>query len=148
LTRGETGPVGPRRTAAAHGPPLCQIFERGGLKCACRPRDLGGNSCSCFAPPEPCAIPKHGMIHLIHAASPPSRGSRSPAIIRGRTGDRLSIRPTPGPTKAGHPAVRGIGPDDTAGSLYFDKISPARVSGAGRGRRSRRFRSRDREHPR
>ena len=86
-----------------------------------------------FAPPEFCAIPKHGMIQFHPSLLPLHRGASSIpwAIIRGRTETGLSIfRPTPGLDEG--PVILQkrvvIGPDDTAGSLYFDKIFPLGVS--------------------
>jgi methionyl-tRNA formyltransferase len=85
-----------------------------------------------FAPPEFCAIPKHGMIQFHPSLLPLHRGPSSIpwAIIRGRTETGLSIfRPTPG-LDEGPVILRkrvSIGPDDTAGSLYFDKIFPLGV---------------------
>src|SRR6266699_4298819 len=86
-----------------------------------------------FAPPEFCAIPKHGMIQFHPSLLPLHRGPASIpwAIIRGRTETGLSIfRPTPGLDEG--PVILqkrvAIGPDDTAGSLYFDKIFPLGVS--------------------
>ena len=86
-----------------------------------------------FAPPEFCAIPKHGMIQFHPSLLPLHRGASSIpwAIIRGRTETGLSIfRPTPGLDEG--PVILqkrvAIGPDDTAGSLYFDKIFPLGVS--------------------
>jgi methionyl-tRNA formyltransferase len=85
-----------------------------------------------FAPPEFCAIPKHGMIQFHPSLLPLHRGPSSIpwAIIRGRSETGLSIfRPTPG-LDEGPVILRKrvpIGPDDTAGSLYFDKIFPLGV---------------------
>jgi methionyl-tRNA formyltransferase len=85
-----------------------------------------------FAPPEFCAIPKHGMIQFHPSLLPLHRGPSSIpwAIIRGRSETGLSIfRPTPG-LDEGPVILRkrvAIGPDDTAGSLYFDKIFPLGV---------------------
>src|SRR5437660_9723496 len=86
-----------------------------------------------FAPPEFCVIPKHGMIQFHPSLLPLHRGASSIpwAIIRGRTETGLSIfRPTPGLDEG--PVILqkrvAIGPDDTAGSLYFDKIFPLGVS--------------------
>src|SRR5215471_16082758 len=86
-----------------------------------------------FAPPEFCAIPKHGMIQFHPSLLPLHRGPSSIpwAIIRGRSETGLSIfRPTPGLDEG--PVVLQkrvpIGPDDTAGSLYFDTIFPLGVS--------------------
>src|SRR5437588_3835339 len=85
-----------------------------------------------FAPPEFCAIPKHGMIQFHPSLLPLHRGPSSIpwAIIRGRSETGLSIfRPTPGLDEG--PVVLQkrvpIGPDETAGSLYFDKIFPLGV---------------------
>ena len=85
-----------------------------------------------YAPPEFCAIPKHGMIQFHPSLLPLHRGPSSIpwAIIRGRSETGLSIfRPTPGLDEG--PVVLQkrvpIGPDDTAGSLYFDKIFPLGV---------------------
>ncbi|HJU20401.1 MAG TPA: methionyl-tRNA formyltransferase [Stellaceae bacterium] len=85
-----------------------------------------------FAPPEFCAIPTHGMIQFHPSLLPLHRGPSSIpwAIIRGRTETGLSIfRPTPGLDEG--PVILQkrvpIGPDDTAGSLYFDKIFPLGV---------------------
>jgi methionyl-tRNA formyltransferase len=85
-----------------------------------------------FAPPEFCAIPKNGMIQFHPSLLPLHRGPSSIpwAIIRGRSETGLSIfRPTPGLDEG--PVILQkrvpIGPDDTAGSLYFDKIFPLGV---------------------
>ena len=85
-----------------------------------------------FAPPQFCAIPKHGMIQFHPSLLPLHRGPSSIpwAIIRGRSETGLSIfRPTPGLDEG--PVILqkrvAIGPDDTAGSLYFDKIFPLGV---------------------
>jgi methionyl-tRNA formyltransferase len=85
-----------------------------------------------FAPPEFCAIPKHGMIQFHPSLLPLHRGPASIpwAIIRGRKETGLTIfRPTPGLDEG--PVILQkrvpIGPDDTAASLYFDKIFPLGV---------------------
>jgi methionyl-tRNA formyltransferase len=85
-----------------------------------------------FAPPEFCAIPKHGMIQFHPSLLPLHRGAASIpwAIIRGRTETGLTIfRPTPGLDEG--PVILqkrvAIGPSDTAASLYFDKIFPLGV---------------------
>jgi methionyl-tRNA formyltransferase len=82
-----------------------------------------------FAPPEFCAIPKHGMIQFHPSLLPLHRGPAAIpwAIIRGRKETGLTIfRPTPGLDEG--PVILQkrvtIGPDDTAASLYFDKIFP------------------------
>src|SRR5215475_10054723 len=85
-----------------------------------------------FAPPEFCAVPKHGMIQFHPSLLPLHRGPSSIpwAIIRGRSETGLTIfRPTAG-LDEGPVILRKrvpIGPDDTAGSLYFDKIFPLGV---------------------
>jgi methionyl-tRNA formyltransferase len=85
-----------------------------------------------FAPPDFCAIPRHGMIQFHPSLLPLHRGPSSIpwAIIRGRNETGLSIfRPTPGLDEG--PVILqkrvSIAPDDTAGSLYFDKIFPMGV---------------------
>lgn len=85
-----------------------------------------------FAPPEFCAIPRNGMIQFHPSLLPLHRGPSSIpwAIIRGRSETGLSIfRPTPGLDEG--PVVLQkrvpISADDTAGSLYFDKIFPLGV---------------------
>ena len=85
-----------------------------------------------FAPPEFCAIPKHGMIQFHPSLLPLHRGPAAIpwAIIRGRSETGLTIfRPTPGLDEG--PVILQkrveIGPDDTAASLYFDKIFPLGV---------------------
>src|SRR5437764_15304135 len=82
-----------------------------------------------FAPPEFCAIPKHGMIQFHPSLLPLHRGPAAIpwAIIRGRSETGLTIfRPTPGLDEG--PIILQkripIGPNDTAASLYFDKIFP------------------------
>ena len=71
-----------------------------------------------FAPPEFCAIPKHGMIQFHPSLLPLHRGPASIpwAIIRGRSETGLTIfRPTPGLDEG--PVILQkrveIGPDDT-----------------------------------
>jgi methionyl-tRNA formyltransferase len=85
-----------------------------------------------FAPPEFCVIPKHGMIQFHPSLLPLHRGPAAIpwAIIRGRSETGLTIfRPTPGLDEG--PVILqkrvAIGPDDTAASLYFDKIFPLGV---------------------
>jgi len=85
-----------------------------------------------FAPPEFCAVPKHGMIQFHPSLLPLHRGPASIpwAIIRGRKETGLTIfRPTPGLDEG--PVIlqkrTAIGSDDTAASLYFDKIFPLGV---------------------
>jgi methionyl-tRNA formyltransferase len=85
-----------------------------------------------FAPPEFCAIPKHGMIQFHPSLLPLHRGPAAIpwAIIRGRKETGLTIfRPTPGLDEG--PMILQkrvtIGADDTAALLYFDKIFPLGV---------------------
>jgi methionyl-tRNA formyltransferase len=85
-----------------------------------------------FAPPEFCAIPKHGMIQFHPSLLPLHRGPAAIpwAIIRGRSETGLTIfRPTPGLDEG--PVILQkrveIGPNDTSASLYFDKIFPLGV---------------------
>src|SRR5260370_13428425 len=86
-----------------------------------------------FAPPEFCAIPKRGMIQFHPSLLPLHRGPASIpwAIIRGRSETGLTIfRPTPGLDEG--PVILqkrvALGPNDTAASLYFDKIFPLGVA--------------------
>jgi methionyl-tRNA formyltransferase len=85
-----------------------------------------------FAPPEFCAIPKHGMIQFHPSLLPLHRGPAAIpwAIIRGRSETGLTVfRPTPGLDEG--PVILQkrvpVGPNDTAASLYFDKIFPLGV---------------------
>src|ERR1700680_4529849 len=85
-----------------------------------------------FAPPEFCAIPRHGMIQFHPSLLPLHRGPASIpwAIIRGRHETGLTIfRPTLGLDEG--PVILqkrcAIGPNATAASLYFDKIFPLGV---------------------
>src|SRR4051812_44816598 len=85
-----------------------------------------------FAPPEFCVIPKHGMIQFHPSILPLHRGPAAIpwAIIRGRSETGLTIfRPTPGLDEG--PIILQkrvpIGPNDTAASLYFDKVFPLGV---------------------
>jgi methionyl-tRNA formyltransferase len=86
-----------------------------------------------FAPPEFCAIPKDGMIQFHPSLLPLHRGPSaiSWAILRGESETGISIfRPTPGLDEG--PVILQkrvpIDPDDTAASLYFDKIFPQGVA--------------------
>src|SRR5712691_7912769 len=86
-----------------------------------------------FAPPEFCAIPKHGMIQFHPSLLPLHRGPSSInwPIMMGRKTTGLTIfRPNDGLDEG--PVVLqkefAIGPDDTLGSVYFDKIFPAGVA--------------------
>ena len=85
-----------------------------------------------LAPPQFCSIPKHGMIQFHPSLLPLHRGPAAIpwAIIRGRGETGLTIfRPTPGLDEG--PVILQkrvpIGPNDTAASLYFDKIFPLGV---------------------
>ena len=85
-----------------------------------------------FAPPQFCSIPKHGMIQFHPSLLPLHRGPAAIpwAIIRGRSETGLTIfRPTPGLDEG--PVILQkrvpIGANDTAASLYFDKIFPLGV---------------------
>jgi len=105
-----------------------------------------------FAPPEFCAIPKHGMIQFHPSLLPLHRGASSIpwAIIRGRTETGLSIfRPTPGARRrARHPAKAR--PDRTRRhrrvALFRQDLS-ARGLGIAGSRRSRGLGPRHRKHP-
>jgi methionyl-tRNA formyltransferase len=85
-----------------------------------------------FAPPEFTAVPKHGMIQYHPSLLPHYRGPSSInwPIIQGRTETGLSIfRPTEGLDEG--PVIlqkrTPIGPDDTLGSVYFDRLYPLGV---------------------
>jgi methionyl-tRNA formyltransferase len=82
-----------------------------------------------FAPHSFCAIPRHGTIQYHPSLLPLHRGPSSInwPIIQGRSKTGLSIfRPTDGLDEG--PVILqkeiAIGPDDTVGSLYFDKLFP------------------------
>jgi methionyl-tRNA formyltransferase len=85
-----------------------------------------------FAPQPFVAIPKHGMIQFHPSLLPLHRGPSSInwAIIQGRSTTGLTIfRPTDG-LDEGAVILRKeveIGPDDTLGSVYFDRIFPLGV---------------------
>jgi methionyl-tRNA formyltransferase len=86
-----------------------------------------------FAPPEFCALPRHGMIQFHPSLLPLHRGPSAInwAVIRGLAETGLTIfRPTPGLDEG--PIILQqrvpIDPDDTTGSLYFDKIFPLGVA--------------------
>ena len=85
-----------------------------------------------FVPQSFCAIPKHGTIQYHPSLLPLHRGPSSInwPIIKGHAKTGLSIfRPTDGLDEG--PIVLqkevAIGPDDTLGSLYFDKLFPLGV---------------------
>jgi methionyl-tRNA formyltransferase len=86
-----------------------------------------------FVPQAFCTIPKHGTIQFHPSLLPEHRGPSSInwAIIQGRRRTGLSIfRPVDGLDEG--PVVLQkeveIGPDDTVGSVYFDRIFPLGVS--------------------
>jgi methionyl-tRNA formyltransferase len=82
-----------------------------------------------FAPQEFCAIPRHGMIQYHPSLLPKYRGPSSInwPIIHGDTRTGLTIfRPSDGLDEG--PVIlqkeTPIGPDDTLGSVYFDRLFP------------------------
>lgn len=86
-----------------------------------------------FVPQEFTRIPRHGMIQYHPSLLPRYRGPSSInwPIIRGDTRTGLTIfRPTDGLDEG--PVVlqkeTGIGPDDTLGSVYFDRLFPMGVA--------------------
>ncbi len=85
-----------------------------------------------FAPHDFVSIPRHGMIQFHPSLLPRHRGPSSInwPIIRGDTVTGLSVfRPTDGLDEG--PVIlqktTPIGPDDTLGSVYFDRLFPAGV---------------------
>jgi len=85
-----------------------------------------------FAPQPFVTVPKHGMIQFHPSLLPLHRGPSSInwAIIQGRSETGLSIfRPTDGLDEGAVILQKTvpIGPDDTLGSVYFDKIFPAGI---------------------
>jgi len=87
-----------------------------------------------FAPQAFVSIPKHGTIQFHPSLLPLHRGPSSInwPIMMGRAKTGLTIfRPTEGLDEG--PIILqkevDIGPDDTLGSVYFDKIFPLGVSG-------------------
>ncbi|MGB5080116.1 MAG: methionyl-tRNA formyltransferase [Burkholderiales bacterium] len=85
-----------------------------------------------FAPQEFVKIPKHGTIQYHPSLLPKYRGPSSInwPIVRGDTKTGLSIfRPTDGLDEG--PVIlqkeTPIGPDDTIGSVYFDRLFPMGV---------------------
>jgi methionyl-tRNA formyltransferase len=85
-----------------------------------------------FAPQPFVAIPKHGMIQFHPSLLPLHRGPSSInwAIIQGRRKTGLTIfRPTDGLDEGAVVLQKevDIGPDDTLGSVYFDRIFPLGV---------------------
>jgi methionyl-tRNA formyltransferase len=85
-----------------------------------------------FVPQEFVAIPRHGMIQYHPSLLPRYRGPSSInwPIIRGETRTGLSIfRPTDGLDEGPVLLQREvpIGPDDTLGSVYFERLFPMGV---------------------
>ena len=86
-----------------------------------------------IVPPAFCAVPRHGTIQFHPSLLPHHRGPSSInwPIILGRSRTGLSIfRPVAGLDEGPVILQREveIGPDDTVGSLYFDKIFPLGVA--------------------
>src|SRR5450755_1754610 len=86
-----------------------------------------------FVPQEFATIPRHGMIQYHPSLLPRYRGPSSInwPIIRGDTRTGLSIfRPTDGLDEG--PIIlqkdTQIGPDDTLGSVYFDRLFPMGIA--------------------
>jgi methionyl-tRNA formyltransferase len=85
-----------------------------------------------FAPQAFVTVPKHGMIQFHPSLLPLHRGPSSInwAIIQGRSQTGLTIfRPNDG-LDEGEVILQkevAIGPDDTLGSVYFDRIFPSGV---------------------
>jgi len=86
-----------------------------------------------FVPQEFAAVPRHGMIQYHPSLLPKYRGPSSInwPIIRGDTRTGLTIfRPTDGLDEG--PVVlqkeTPIGPDDTLGSVYFERLFPMGVA--------------------
>ena len=85
-----------------------------------------------FAPQSFVTVPKHGMIQFHPSLLPLHRGPSSInwAIIHGRSKTGLTIfRPTDGLDEGAVLLQKEveIGPDDTLGSVYFDRIFPLGV---------------------
>jgi methionyl-tRNA formyltransferase len=85
-----------------------------------------------FAPQSFVNVPKHGMIQFHPSLLPLHRGPSSInwAIIQGRTETGLTIfRPTDGLDEGAVLLQKDVDilPDDTLGSVYFDKIFPLGV---------------------
>jgi methionyl-tRNA formyltransferase len=87
-----------------------------------------------FVPQSLCEIPQHGTIQFHPSLLPLHRGASSISwsIILGRKETGFSIfRPTDGLDEGPVVLMRSvpIEPDDTLGTLYFNKIFPAGVQG-------------------
>jgi methionyl-tRNA formyltransferase len=86
-----------------------------------------------FAPQEFVTIPKHGTIQYHPSLLPKYRGPSSInwPIIKGETETGLSIfRPTDGLDEGAIVLQKKtpLGPDDTLGSVYFDRLFPMGVA--------------------
>ncbi|HMD72727.1 MAG TPA: methionyl-tRNA formyltransferase [Steroidobacteraceae bacterium] len=86
-----------------------------------------------FAPEEFTSIPRHGTIQFHPSLLPRYRGPSSInwPIIRGDTRTGLTIfRPSDGLDEGPVLLQRetGIGPDDTLGSVYFDRLFPLGIA--------------------
>jgi methionyl-tRNA formyltransferase len=86
-----------------------------------------------FVPQNFCTLPKHGTIQFHPSLLPLHRGPSSInwAIIQGRTRTGLTIfRPSDGLDEGPVLLQKEVDilPDDTIGSVYFDKIFPAGVA--------------------
>lgn len=86
-----------------------------------------------FAPQDFVTIPRHGMIQYHPSLLPRYRGPSSMnwPIIRGDTRTGLTIfRPTDGLDEGPVILQReiDIGPDDTLGTIYFDRLFPMGVA--------------------
>jgi methionyl-tRNA formyltransferase len=86
-----------------------------------------------FVPQSFCTLPKHGTIQFHPSLLPLHRGPSSInwAIIQGRTRTGLTIfRPSDGLDEGPVLLQKEVDilPDDTIGSVYFDKIFPAGVA--------------------
>jgi methionyl-tRNA formyltransferase len=86
-----------------------------------------------FVPQDFAAIPRHGMIQFHPSLLPRYRGPSSInwPIIRGDSQTGLTIfRPTDGLDEG--PVIlqkeTSIGPDDTLGSVYFDRLFPMGIA--------------------
>src|SRR5499427_2201322 len=87
-----------------------------------------------FAPQDFVTIPKHGTIQYHPSLLPKYRGPSSInwPIIKGDTETGLTIfRPTDGLDEGAIILQKriSIGPDDTLGSVYFDRLFPMGVEG-------------------
>jgi methionyl-tRNA formyltransferase len=86
-----------------------------------------------FVPQSFCSLPRHGTIQFHPSLLPEHRGPSAInwAVIRGRTRTGLTIfRPTDGLDEG--PVLLQkevpIGPDDTVGTVYFERIFPLGVA--------------------